>query len=403
MRKDLLLILISCLFTNFLYAQKAPINQFASIDKKAALIPGTATKSTQSIAEFINTNFTTSNEKVRAAFIWVASNLEYDVDNMYAINYYETDSDKISKALATGKGICENYAAIFNDICSKCNIKSFLVEGYTKQNGFTDYIPHAWCAAYVDTAWYLFDPTWGSGYVSNGKFYKRINNIYFKAQPSLFIKDHMPFDYLWQFLNYPLSNAEFYAGKIVSNTSKPYFDYKDSINTYEHLNHVDQLTAEARRIETNGLKNSMIFDRYQHIKIDLENEKIIAQNARQNLITNFYNASLIDYNIAIKDFNDFIDYRNHKFSPEKTDEAIKAMLDSVTSRINTAKKNLNQISNAQASDQKIIDQLKDAITDLEKHEREQQDWLTLYLSRSRSKRKLMFYEKKTTWFGVPLN
>ena len=401
MRKKIVFCLAIIVFANIVHAQKTTLNEFTVVDKKASLIPDSSAKTTTGISTYIQSNFITDDAKVRAAFIWVASNLEYDVDNMFAINYYETQSDKINKALATKKGICENYATIFNEICNKCNIKSYVIEGYTKQNGFTDYIPHAWCAAYVDTAWYLFDVTWGSGYVNNGKFYKKINNAYFKAKPSLFIKDHMPFDYLWQFLNYPVTTGEFYAGNL-NNTSKSYFDFKDSINVYEHLNHVEQLTAEARRIEANGIKNSMIFDRLQHIKIYLENEKISARNSKQNTIANFYKAALVNYNSAVKYLNDFIDYRNHQFAPKKTDDEIKAMLDSVTSRIDAANNNIEKISGAEESDQKIIDQLKDGITDIETHNKEQQDWLEIYLSKSQSKRKSLFFEKKASWFGIPI-
>jgi transglutaminase/protease-like cytokinesis protein 3 len=402
MRRNFFVIL-AILFTNILYAQKTAVNEFAAIDKKVLSIPDTATLTTSAIADYINSNFTTSADKVRAAFFWVASNLQYDLDNMYAINYYETQSDKINKALATRKGICENYAATFNDICLKCNIKSYIIEGYTKQNGFRDYIPHAWCAAYIDTTWYLFDPTWGSGYVNNGKFYKRINNTYFKAKPSFFIIDHMPFDYLWQFLNYPVATGDFYVGRILPNTSKPYFDFADSISVYEQSTHIDQLTAEARRIEANGIKNSMIFDRLQHIKMDIENVKIEEQNAKQNALANLYHTALIDYNASVKYFNKFIDYRNHQFQPEKNDGEIKAMLDSVKAGINRSEKNINEINGASADNQKIVDQLKDAIADIKTHEKEQREWLNIYFSKSKSKRKTMFYDKKITWFGVPLN
>ena len=117
-------------------------------------------------------------DKSRAIFIWISSNIQYDIDNMFAINFYETKEEKIAKSLSTRKGICENYASIFTDISIKSGLKSFVVEGYTKQNGFADNIPHAWSAALIDTTWYLFDTTWGSGYVRGGKFFKKINNDY---------------------------------------------------------------------------------------------------------------------------------------------------------------------------------------------------------------------------------
>lgn len=43
----------------------------------------------------------------------------------------------------------------------------------------------------------------------------------------------MPFDYLWQFLNYPVTNQEFYEGKMSQNKSKRYFNYKDSLIAYK--------------------------------------------------------------------------------------------------------------------------------------------------------------------------
>jgi transglutaminase/protease-like cytokinesis protein 3 len=190
------------------FAQKPAVNEYASIDKIALQLPDSLAKTTDQIATYINSNFKTDKDKSRAIFIWVASNIQYDIDNMFAINFYEKDEDKISKPLQTRKGICENYASLFTDICLKSGLKSFRIEGYTKQNGFTDYIPHAWSAALIDTTWFLFDPTWGSGYVNGGKFFKKINNDYFKADPLNLIKSHMPFDYLWQFLNYPITNQE---------------------------------------------------------------------------------------------------------------------------------------------------------------------------------------------------
>jgi hypothetical protein len=136
-------------------------------------------------------------EKTRAIFAWIAGNIEYDVINMFALNFSEDTTAKIARALQTRKGICENYATLFTAVCNAAGIESVVVEGYTKQRGFTDYIPHAWSAARLDGAWYLFDPTWGSGYIEKGQFTRKMNDGYFKATPESFIATHMPFDYLW--------------------------------------------------------------------------------------------------------------------------------------------------------------------------------------------------------------
>ena len=390
------IILLFIFITQTIFAQKATVNEFSAVDKKALQIPDSLTKNTDLIASYINSNFTTDKDKSRAIFIWVASNIQYDIDNMFAIDFYEKKEDKIAKPLRTRKGICENYASLFTDICQKSGVKSFVIEGYTKQNGFTDYIPHAWSAALVDNSWFLFDPTWGSGYVNGGKFFKKINNEYFKASPSTLIKSHIPFDYLWQFLNYPVTNQEFYEGKTQQNKDKTYFNFDDSIQVFEKQSHIDQLISSAYRVEKNGVKNSMVFDRLRHIKLEIEND-------RQTKTVNLYNSAGSDYNDGINDFNDFINYRNKQFTPKKTDAEIQSMLDVVDKKLKEAKVKIGEISNSDANTTNMVRQLTKSIDDASSHVKEQQDWLKIYFSKGKSGRKSMFYERKVTWFGIPLN
>lgn len=392
--KRINLILFFALMTQAIFAQKTAVNEFSAIDKKALQIPDSLTKTTDQIANYITANFTTDNDKSRAIFIWVASNIQYDIDNMFAINFYEKREEKIAKPLRTRKGICENYASLFTDICQKAGLKAFVVEGYTKQNGFTDYIPHAWAAALIDSNWFLFDPTWGSGYVNDGKFFKKINNNYFKAAPTTFIKSHMPFDYLWEFLNYPVTNREFHEGKTQQNTTKRFFNFRDTLQAYEKLNHIDQVISEASRVEENGVKNSLVFDRLQHLKMEIENE-------RQSKTVNLYNSAVADYNKGINVFNEFINYRNKQFTPKKTDAEIQGMLDLVDNDFNEAKNKLGQITNANANTSNLINQLTKSIQDASIQLKEQQNWLKSYLSKGKAGRKSMFY--KATWFGIPLN
>ncbi len=377
-------------------AQKSVVNPYAVIDKKALQIPDSLTQSTSGIAGFVKANFATEKERSRAVFIWVASNIEYDAANMFAINFYEPQEEKIAKPLRTRKGICENYAALFTDISNKCGIKSYMIEGYTKQNGFTDYIPHAWCATRLDSAWFLFDPTWGSGYMSGGKFYKRISNNYYKVEPAVLVKSHMPFDYLWQFLPYPISNQEFYEGKTEENKSKSLFNYMDSLNVYDKQTHIEQSKSAAARIEKNGLKNAMIFNQLQNMKVEIEND-------RQSTIVNAYNAAVNDYNESIKCMNDFINYRNKQFIPLQPDSAIRNMLTVTNSKLVLAKSKLSKIKNPDANITTASAQLTRAISDVETQLNEQQDWLKTYFSKGRSGKKSMFYDKKITWFGIPLN
>lgn len=394
--KRILSIITLLFFSTALSAQKNTVNELAAIDKKALQLPDSASLSTQSIANYISANFKTDKEKSRAIFIWLATNIEYDIDNMFALNFYESDSAKINKALKTRKGICENYAALFHDICKKSGIKSFVIEGYTKQNGFTDYMPHSWCVALIEGTWYMFDPTWGSGYISNKKFIRQVNNLYYKTNPAVLIRSHMPFDPLWQFLYYPITNQEFYEGKTAENKSKPYFNFIDSISAYEKQEVVEQLSSSAIRIEKNGLNNALLFDRLQHIKIEIE-------NYRQNKMVTLYNSAAVDFNEGINAYNNYIQYWNKQFTPLKPDNEIQLMLDSADIIFKSAKEKLSQINNPRNDMIALIAQLTRSIDNSIVQLKEQQQWLTEYFNKPKQKRKAMFFEKHTTLFGKPIN
>ncbi len=359
------------LITQTVFAQKPIANEFSAIDKKALELPDSLTKNTNLIANYITSNFVTDEDKSRAIFIWVASNIEYDIENMFAINFYAKKEDKIAKSLETRKGICENYALLFTDICIKSGIKSFVIEGYTKQNGFTDYIPHAWSAAIIDSSWVFFDPTWGSGYVDGGKFFKKINNEYYKTNPTTLIKSHIPFDYLWQFVNYPITNQEFYEGKIQQDKTKQFFNFKDTIQVYEKQSHIEQLVSTAYRVEKNGVKNSLIFNRLHRLKLEIENNRKIT-------IVNLYNSAVFEYNDAIKGLNDIINYRNQRITLKKADPKIQSLIDFADNKIKEAKGKLDQIANPDVNTANMIQQLTKSIDDASKKLQEQQDWLTLY-------------------------
>jgi hypothetical protein len=389
-------ILILIFASQVISAQQHVKNQYATVDRTALQIPDSLTKTTGGISNYINSNFQLETEKARAIFIWIASNIQYDVDNMFAINFYEQTADKITKPLKSRKGICENYAALFTDICKKSGIKSYLIEGYTKQNGFAEYIPHAWCAAQIDSSWFMFDPTWGSGYMENSKFIPKINNSYFKVNPWSLIKTHMPFDFLWQFLNYPVTNQEFYEGKTQQNKSKPFFSYIDSISVNDNLGPIEQMKASVEKIQRNGVKNSLIYDRLQHLRLEIENN-------RQNQIVSLYNAAVSECNLGISFFNEFIQYRNKQFTPKKTDPEIQNMIDASENKLKAARIKLSEIQIPDSNTAASMLQLTKTIDDVARQVKEQQDWLKVYFSKGKSARKSMFYERKIMFFGMPAN
>ena len=367
---------------------------YAAIDKKVALIPQKSTSSTREIASYINTNFKTENDKIRAVFYWTTSNISYDVANMLAVNTTETSQDRIAKALKTKKGICADYSAIFNEIATLVGINCVVISGYTKQNGRIDTLSHAWCAAKIDNKWYVFDPTWGSGSFINGKFVKRINEYYFKTQPSKIISSHIPFDYLWQFLNYPITNTEFYEGKTQIDTNKKYFDFEKEIAKQKNLSEMDQLFESATRIEQNGLKNAKIVENYKS-----KNELLTFLRQSANIDT--LNGIVKEINEAVVLLNDFISYKNKKFKPTLPDDEIINMVQKPREKLIKCQKDIYTVGSTGAENAANLSSIKQAIESNLSTAREQELFVKNYMSKSKMVRKTMF--SNVTYFGIPLN
>ena len=367
---------------------------FRRVDDLALRIPDSQTRTTREIAVYITSNFSSQTDRSRAIFVWVATTIQYDVDNMFAINFYQNTDEIIKEALSGRKGVCQHFAELYSAIANQSGLKTFVVSGYTKQNGSVDYLPHAWCASQIDSVWYLIDPTWGSGYISKGKFVRKINDNYFKAKPEKLISSHMPFDPLWQFLNYPVTSQEFYEGRTTTNTSKPFFDYPDTLKQFEQESRIGKLTASSRRIEQNGVRNSLIFDRLKHNRREIE-------YYNDSLRVEMYNSAVYNYNDGINHLNRFIDYRNRQFTPKKQENEIREMVSQAEWSLENARLKLQAIQNPDSNTAASILQLNRSIDEAMMNLNEQRIFVDKYFKTGKLLRKSLFY--KYTWMGIPLN
>lgn len=360
-------------------APVAPVNVYAAIDSCVLQMPDSVTGSIEGIAAYINGHFKEDLEKARAAFVWVASNIQYDINNMFAMNRYEKEEAKIIKVLQSRKGICEHYALLFQHICKKTGIKSYTIDGYTRQHGFVDYVPHGWCAVFIDDKWYLVDPTWGAGSSINGKFVKGMNNRFFLASGEELIRSHMPFDDMWQLLPYPVSGAAFQSGKTGMDSSRPFFNYEDSIAVFEKQDRVSYYLTVAGRIERNEVKNALIFNYLQYLHGQVENKAL-----------ELHNAALLPFNDAVAGFNEYINYYNKQFKPEKVDADIQAMISNCTARLKEAGEKLDEAKKVNTTTDALIDGFRRQMSELSARINEEQAWLIKYFSKGKLARRFMF-------------
>jgi hypothetical protein len=377
---------INCLFlflllSKLLSAQETSI--YADIDQKMSLIPVEATRSTSRIAQYISENFNSQEDQLRAAFYWTASSISYDVENMFNIPKNLTSKEKIETALSSRKGVCMHYAEVFASIANQLAIPTVLIEGYTKNNGKVDTQSHVWCAAKIDNKWSLYDPTWASGYVNDEKYYKKQNDFYYKTDPKQLILNHMPFDFMWQLLEFPINNQEFYDGKTTSSNTTAPFDFNTEIILFDKLQNKERCVALLERIKKSGVKNHMITERCELLEKEIEahnqNEKGVAFMA---IVENMNNTS--------KQFNAFVKYRNNRFIPAVSDVELKSKTQNLVTLINQCERDVNALTNVSRDNIQNVNSLKKAIAELKKLIIEQDTFVGSYLSKSIEERPKMF-------------
>ncbi|MDQ6889518.1 MAG: hypothetical protein M3Z56_04485 [Bacteroidota bacterium] len=351
---------------------------YADVDRIALNIPSAQTNTTSGIASYINKHFDTDSKKVRAIYTWVASNIKYDAAHLHRVILDADREQKVTYAMERKRGVCENFAAIFTDICVKCGLRAYVIEGYTKQAGFIERAGHAWSAVYINNDWYLYDPTWDAGFKDGAHSISESNTNYFQAVPSEFIDTHMPFDPMFQFLDHPVSYEQFSKGYVKNNNSNSYFNYRDSISKYEKMDSLSRYLAAASRIEKNGNPSSLTSTKLKQLKMETE---IIYQDKDVDL----YNAAIADYKNAVGNFKTFLNYRNNRFLPSKPMNETEAMLDNISNEITVAVNKLKEVNKSKATLTLDTGDIEKMLSDLSVKVKEQQIFLKNYPGTTKEK------------------
>jgi hypothetical protein len=244
-----------------------------------------------------------------------------------------------------------------------------------------------------DKNWYVFDPTWDSGYVKNDKFVRNLVSKHFKMLPSAAIISHMPFDYLWQFTKEPITNREFYNGKPYDGKPKINFEYQIEIDKYLKLSEVDKAFESSERIQKNEILNDLILEQYNYMKS-------VFNVSRMNKNVEKFNEIVEEYNVAIVLLNDFIIYRNKEFTPSYSDVILLEMIQTPKEKLENVQKEFFILGSVGKENTSSFNALKSSISETVKQAQEQYEFVKEYISKSKKERKKMF--RTVTWFGLPI-
>ncbi|MDR1170344.1 MAG: hypothetical protein LBK97_05875 [Prevotellaceae bacterium] len=287
MKKIACILQLTVLLFSVLHANNSSAKDYRHIDSIMRLCPARHSKSAEKLAKYIAKQFRSENDRLRAAYSWVAQHVGYDVAKMYDGITYKHESEVVRQVLKTRKTVCTGYVLTFKAITENLGLKIFEVKGCTKQNGKIDAISHVWCAVKHGDRWLLIDPTWSSGYVASGVFNKRFNDKWYLVSPGEIIKSHIPFDPLWQFSYFPLNNNEFAAGKKADSITSRFFSYPDTVKVIEKQSKKEYLIASNRRTLSMKSNNSLTTRYVNNNKSTIEhlayNENVDAYNEAANL------------------------------------------------------------------------------------------------------------------------
>jgi len=213
----------------------ATAQEYEAVDKIAATYP-TSFPSIKAFAQRLEKDFTKDAERVRAAYYWLAHNIQYNFKVMgtsktgypkITIKKYKDEADfhyKFKKiyaeyALEYKVAVCEGYSQILFYLCEYLGIKSALISGNSLRSIHQyDRIPeqtnHKWNAVFFNNTWNLIDVTWATGNRPDKPNHVDFQDFYFCTPPERMILNHFPKDPKWQLLETPMSKEEFYSQPI---------------------------------------------------------------------------------------------------------------------------------------------------------------------------------------------
>ncbi len=277
-----------------------------------------------SVTETIN-KIELKQDTVKSVFDWLANNIKYDVQKLHDIekgkkpklksdyrNEAEYHEALLNKVIKKQKGVCEDYALLFDAIVSELGYESYIVSGYTKdkKGKVSRKIGHAWNAIKVKGSWGLYDATWAAGYVKEDKkFIRHYDGEWYDMKPQEFLKTHMPFDPIWQLSDAPMTYKNFENNENTSHSGAPY-NYNELISIHYKKGEKAQMQDEVNRSQEMGDGIGLIKKWRRNMSKNISTYEIHSQ-------PDLLEAAAAKANGAIDLYNDYVAAKNKNFRKKK--------------------------------------------------------------------------------------
>ncbi len=375
-KKRFSLLLIAVILQCCLFAQ----SEYATIDQASKSVPNQL-KTVSDISAHLVQNLSNDEEKLRAIFIWVTHNIKYDT-GFDIVNYrYREKDELITHILNKRKGVCEHYCELMKRMCDEVDIQANVIHGYNWLNdGSLSDQSHAWLVAKLKDNYWFFEPTWAAGYaISQTENKHEYREGFFKIAPTEFIKDHMPFDPIWQCLPNPISHSSFSSKDFSRVGEKGNYAFKDSIALANSQDNITYLSHSNRRIQEMGLANEVI-------KTHLGNQEL-------QMNKNRFNIAVDTINYGINAYNTYIGYKNEQFrKPKISDTEIISLITKADNSIQYALQILLDVESREEEFSQLLEDTRQSTPELAKQIQEEKEFVTKYIKKWKPLRIFMFVQ-----------
>lgn len=330
------------------------------------------------IAYYLTKDLKSDREKARAIYVWIAHNIKYDLTLVSTSRQYGSTQEIIEEVLKNRQGVCQHYSELFLAMGHSVGLKVYLIGGYTREvfGGIADF-SHAWNGIRVGADFYLIDVTWAAGHELNGKYIHKFDDNYFLKSPRAFIKDHMPFDPIWQFLDNPIDHDDFVSEDFSKLDTIGDFSFADSIEHHQQLDELAQLEHSTRRMTACGAKNRLV-------------QKQLSENGRQ-ITHRRYNLAIDTLNYGINSYNLYVTHKNRQFRNPKLDDArIRALIDQAGQGIYAANDLFHKLSSSDSELKALIDDARNRMPSLIAGLAREKDFVDRYLRKWKPLRIFVF-------------
>lgn len=367
------------LFLSFLFVivcQFAVGTDFRTVDSMSAKVPKNL-NTIEEISFSLSHTLVSPTDKIRSFYYWISHNIVYNI-KLYDSNKTIQSIDLLNvETLNSRQGVCKNYAELFHAFCQNSGIESYVIDGYTITDHKIAKISHAWNAVKINGRYSLLDITWASGYELNGKYVHTFADQFFMISPAEFIKTHIPYDPIWQFLSNPLLHKEVQSNNLSKLKNEGNYNYQDSIKVQSKLNPLDKLIRENKRISQAGVTNNLIREKIAFNQLNILNLK--------------HNKAVEMYNASVQLFNTYIVAKNNQFSKLKLpDNEIVELITQAKNQLDAAEKEIAPLNSNSGDLNKQIRDLDNAIKTIRMEQEKEDEFVQKYLKTKRPFRILLF-------------